>query len=387
MIQRAFSFSASENLGYLWEKYSFVTKKTMLQRALFIASTLLIQFTFAQTDSEYDDNLPLNKIQVLGSHNSYRRQTDKRIWNLVNIFGKVAKGKLKPAQQWEYSHVSLDSQLQIYGLRKFELDVYYDPQGGRYYNRQGNVLTGRSPKSNVDALLWGGMKIIHVPDLDYNTNYYTFKDALRTIKTWSNEHPTHVPIYIMVELKEDAVKNHVNIAGFAKALTFDERAILDLRDEIYSVFDTAKILKPDDVRGNYSTLREAVINRGFPRLKEVRGKVVFILLAPTESRKILSEKYPLFNGLPFFAYSNTNNPDAAFLKCDDPKKDYDKIKQAVDSGFIVRTRADADTQEARDNDYSSFEAAKKSGAQMISTDFYIPFQKTGYVITRNMLRK
>ena len=39
-------------------------------------------------------------------------------------------------------------------------------------------------------------------------------------------------------------------------------------------------------------------------------------------------------------------------------------------GYFVRTRADADTREARTNDYSRFKAAQESGAQIISTDYY-----------------
>ena len=38
---------------------------------------------------------------------------------------------------------------------------------------------------------------------------------------------------------------------------------------------------------------------------------------------------------------------------------------------MVRTRADADTREARLQDYSRLEAAIESGAQLISTDYYL----------------
>lgn len=38
----------------------------------------------------------------------------------------------------------------------------------------------------------------------------------------------------------------------------------------------------------------------------------------------------------------------------------------------MRTRADAGTKESRTNDYRKIEKAKESGAQVISTDYYIP---------------
>jgi len=43
----------------------------------------------------------------------------------------------------------------------------------------------------------------------------------------------------------------------------------------------------------------------------------------------------------------------------------------VKKGYIVRTRADSDTWEARINDKSRFEAACQSGSQIITTDYYV----------------
>lgn len=54
----------------------------------------------------------------------------------------------------------------------------------------------------------------------------------------------------------------------------------------------------------------------------------------------------------------------------DSKKDGEKIKETVKKGYMVRTRADADTREARENDLSSFIAACADGAQIITTDYY-----------------
>jgi hypothetical protein len=56
----------------------------------------------------------------------------------------------------------------------------------------------------------------------------------------------------------------------------------------------------------------------------------------------------------------------------DPVKDFEKIQQLVNQGYLVRTRADAGTEEARTNDYNRFEKAKASGAQIITTDYYLP---------------
>ena len=47
-----------------------------------------------------------------------------------------------------------------------------------------------------------------------------------------------------------------------------------------------------------------------------------------------------------------------------------EIKSLVEKGYIIRTRADADTREARMNDKTDFIAACNSGAQIITTDYY-----------------
>lgn len=54
----------------------------------------------------------------------------------------------------------------------------------------------------------------------------------------------------------------------------------------------------------------------------------------------------------------------------DPERDSSKIMQMVHKGYIVRTRADADTKEARRNDNTRFKVACRSGAQIITTDYY-----------------
>ena len=58
------------------------------------------------------------------------------------------------------------------------------------------------------------------------------------------------------------------------------------------------------------------------------------------------------------------------------------IPELVKKGYIIRTRADADTKEARVNDRSGFVAACNSGAQIITTDYYLKSThfKSEYVV-------
>ena len=73
-----------------------------------------------------------------------------------------------------------------------------------------------------------------------------------------------------------------------------------------------------------------------------------------------------------FVNQEEGNPNAAFRIINDPVKNHQKIKTLVNLGYIVRTRADANTEEARVNNYERFEKAKTSGAQIITTDYYLP---------------
>ena len=67
-----------------------------------------------------------------------------------------------------------------------------------------------------------------------------------------------------------------------------------------------------------------------------------------------------------------DHPAAAWMKRNDPIRDFDEIQTLVKAGFLVRTRADADTAEARKNDSTRRDKALASGAQFISTDFPEP---------------
>ena len=64
-------------------------------------------------------------------------------------------------------------------------------------------------------------------------------------------------------------------------------------------------------------------------------------------------------------YANT------IMIINDPVRDFDRIKSLVKQGYLVRTRADSGTQEARSNDTVRRNKAFQSGAQAISTDYFL----------------
>ena len=79
--------------------------------------------------------------------------------------------------------------------------------------------------------------------------------------------------------------------------------------------------------------------------------------------------HPSLAGRVLFTDSPPGSPEAAFAKRNDPIGQFDDIQQLVQDGYIVRTRADADTVEARSGDTTMRDAALASGAQYVSTDY------------------
>jgi hypothetical protein len=92
--------------------------------------------------------------------------------------------------------------------------------------------------------------------------------------------------------------------------------------------------------------------------------------------------HPSLGGRVMFVNAAAGTPEAAFLIMNEPLEDFEKIQDLVKKGYLVRTRADAGTWEARRNDRSRFEKALESGAQIISTDYYLPDSSlgTGYQV-------
>ena len=317
------------------------------------------------------NELRLNEIQIIASHNSYRIKTEAGIFNVLNTWTSLFPEDVNPLNEWDYTHLPFEEQLTNYNIRSLEIDIYRDPEGGLFYNRFGNRLASITVSSNEPALLEPGLKVLHIPDFDYNTHYLTFKDALQTVKNWSDDNPDHFPIYLLIEPKEITLGNFLPLPDLVAALEYDESGFQEIESEIKEVFpELSKILKPRDIKKEYNNLQEAIAMEGWPLLKEVREKIIFLLIVSDEEKE---------------AYQNLNNEDeklmfilegkedqGIFFALDNPKNSLEEIQSLVTKGYIVRTRADAGTVEARERNYRRFDQALKSGAQIISTDYYTP---------------
>jgi hypothetical protein len=318
-----------------------------------------------------DRCIRINQIQVLASHNSYHVQARPTLFAAIQGFDPALAASL------EYTHGPLRQQLTRQGIRQIELDVFADPEGGRYADRAGLRVIGEDP-IGPDALQRPGLKVLHVQDLDFESTCLTFTQCLRQLRRWSDDNPRHLPIVVQIEPKDDVLPDLG--LGFVEPIPFRAPEFDDLDAEIRSVLGD-RLITPDDVRGGRDSLEEAVLEDGWPTLGQARGQFLFALDTGGPKLDAYVDGHPALEGRVAFTDSAPGTPEAGYLVRNDPISGGDEIRELVARGYLIRTRADADTEEARTGDTTMRDAAFASAAQYVSTDYEVPDSMfgTGYV--------
>jgi len=273
-----------------------------------------------------DDVLRVNQLQAEGTHNSYHLLPDSDV-----------------VQDWQYDMPPLDEQLGEHGVRQFELDAWWNPGGF--------------------------LEVFHAQIVDANTSCWTLVECLTTIRGWSDAHPGHHPLFVWIEPKS------------AFPVGENEELIATLHSEIGSVWPDRRI-EPQDVLGDAPDLATAIAapdtSRGWPLLGDARGKVVFVLLGLGPVHFDLTQM-PIAEQV-LFTNGDVGDPWVAVTKIDDPVSNEQGIREAVEAGVIIRTRADGGLVEPLAEDTSRLEAALRSGAHSISTDIPGPDPRFDYVV-------
>lgn len=264
-----------------------------------------------------DERLRLNEIQLKGSHNSYHL----RPWN-----------NLDPA--WQYDLPSLTEQFDAYSVRAVELDLHY-----------------------VD----GQVQVFHLSGYDDRTTCLALHACLAEIRAWSDAHRAHAPMFIFFEFKDET----------------DPHKLADHLEEIESVivdaFPRECVYTPDDLVGNEADVQSALQKYGWPVLGTVRGKIIFVL----HEFGLARHRYTYGgNGLwgrrMWVSAIDMSWRHAGILAFDEPAEGEMRIKDMVARGFIVRTRSD-DLPTFGGDRWVKFAAALRSGAQIILTDYPVPW--------------
>ena len=282
-------------------------------------------------DEEEREPLRINHIQMEGTHNSYH----------VEPF-------VSPTREYMYTHEELDVQASDLGVRQFEIDVWWDVREGlRVYHNQ----------------------------YDSRTTCPTFEDCLSTLLSWSEANEDHHPLMIWIEPKDwpeqaAEITTTVELTGILQ----------EIESEISEFWPRNRTIAPDDVRGEWGTLNEGVMNEGWPLLEDSRGKAIFVLLATGGMRDLYLEEHPGLSGAMMFTLSPEGSGEAAIFSLTDPIGSGEDISRLVGEGYLVRTRADSGGEEPDNNDTTRFEAALASGAHTIATDYPGPVDGMDYWI-------
>jgi hypothetical protein len=303
-----------------------------------------------------DDEIRLNQMQNLGTHNSFHpHPAQGKMQQIIEKHFSYFVG------QSEYRHPPLTQQLEQHGIRHFELDVFADPEGGRFSHIPLLAAVGEPTDRKIPALDKPGFKVLHLAQIDPDSSCWSLRACLGEIKSWSDKNPGHLPIMIMLEEKS---VDFLGVTNYLPSIAWTEADYAALEAEILSVIPRDKLITPDDVQADHSSLEQAILKEGWPTLANSRGKFIFT--------QYHGRRHDSLAGRVQFPGSRPGDPHAAFIVLDDAIADYEKIRDLVGKGYLVRTRSDIDLDAARENSRARLFKAIDSGAQFISTDLAEP---------------
>lgn len=182
-----------------------------------------------------DGGAKLIDLQFLATHNSYKKEKS----NTEKLFSKFSK----ELERGNYGFENITDQLNV-GIRSFEFDIFC--------RRKRNGVNFHS---------------FHIGGLDMSSNAFDFSACLEEINLWSTSNPNHLPITIIIELKERG--------GMYPYVPVETRDIQEfdalLKDKINNLYTPVQAFE------GYENLNEMRAVKDSPSLAETMGKVMFIL--------------------------------------------------------------------------------------------------------------
>lgn len=270
-------------------------------------------------------NMPLNDVQFLASHNSYKKKG--------SILGKLFVGlgdSFNEAKSLNYTNKTITEQLKS-GIYSLELDIRY-----------------RS----------GEFEVTHVPVVDNSTTMAKLSLGLEEIELFLNNEPNSFPLIIILEIKNDY--NFLD-PGLKK---IKKEQIAELDTLISNTFYN-KLYRPSDLRGTYPNIKTRLDNDGWPLVSDLLGKVMFVIHAGSYANNYIEDVALVNQNLFISTYKDNLHVNAPFVIHNDLNTS--SIKALVDDSYIVRTRI------GNSNGYSEEDVLKaiNSGAQILTTDYSV----------------
>ncbi len=341
------------------------------------ASSQTSQFASDREVSGNIGELHLNQLQYIGTHNSYHIAPNGALKTLIRLLDyKESKSwpasKLLPAL--DFTHIPISTQLEL-GMRQFELDIHYDPKGGKFSNPGAlRVLQSSDVPSSINYdpngdLRKPGFKVFH-GGIDVESTCLLLKKCLTEIKTWSDSNPGHFPIIIQIEAKEGQKRALAEAYKPIPEPNFGLKAWQDLEGEILTVFKKSQIITPQDIQGSHRNLNKAIREDGWPKLKDISGKVMFLLLNKKKPTNRYEKARPDLKHKLFFTSVGEGQKNTAWLRVPDPN--YPDSRRFIRNDLLITVQADVHTIQSRLNDTKRRDKTFSLGAHFILTDYAIP---------------
>jgi hypothetical protein len=294
-------------------------------------------------DRSLSDELPFDSLRMIATHNSYRKRADPLRLFFIELAQRGEAAKL------DYAHPPLWNQLES-GVRSFELDL---------------------------RLRKGRIECAHVPLVDDRSTEPDFSLALRELALWSDRRPGHVPIVLLLELKDDYRFLDSDLEAWTAAGLEGLDAVI--RNELGT-----RLFTSEELRGDSVSPAAAVAGRGWPLLGSLRNRILVVLhenaiyrtaYLSRAAASVATGGRAMFTSLSgddaealgvagSKVEATTGQADVVFVIDNESADEIDRIRALTSAHYVVRTRADADGTA----DPAVLAAALASGAQIISTD-------------------
>ncbi len=273
-----------------------------------------------------DTTLKLDDIQMLASHNSY-----KKVGPAIGRFFVGLGDSFSEAKALNYGYQTITDQLNL-GVRSFEFDL-------RYRN--------------------GSFELTHVPLVDNSSQAVKFDLLLEEIKLFS-DYQTHLPIVILIEVKDDWMMLDPALDPF------DEDVFI-LLDDLIGEKLNSHLFKPADMVDAQENLKDVIINDGWPTVDSLFNQIMVVLHPGNYTSSYYDMDQSLQSQSMFIGsyYQETLPNYASFFVQNDV--DVNIISSLVTNHFMVRTRIDSNLE----FDQTRFDDAIQSGAQILTTDFSV----------------
>jgi len=293
----------------------------------------------------------LNELRFLATHNSYKAYNpfaEMLMDRVIAPLGFSASGV------WSYGFETLSQQLDK-GIRSFELDVMREKDGFR---------------------------CAHIPVVDYAATCPDFALAMRELALWSEHHPGHLPITVLVEAKTTA------LSGGMLSHAFNIDDVLALEAQLADTLGE-RLYTPAEMLGDYGDFAQLRAANGYPELSALLGKIIVIHHYAGGLTEAYAAQDPTLRAQKMFLSvgqwmtyedetADVNKPYACFL-IDNYSDSPDMAENTGKFNFLVRTRSD--TFPWHDSEWEA--QAKATGAFILTTD-YPPRDALGsdtYVVT------